>query len=107
MIATGLTTSVIIDPHSPWFLGHFPDDPILPGIAQLKMVADLVTGSDGENLRMAGVSRVKFRKTVRPRDRLDIRVTCEEKGLRYRFSVRCGQEDVCSGKMYFRQNNTI
>jgi len=96
------TTSEVISADSHWFGGHFPNDPILPGIAQLKIVADLVAASESDTLYMTGVSRVKFRKTIRPEDRLDVRVTREEKGLQYRFSITCGQEDVCSGKMYFK-----
>lgn len=102
-MAASVTTAV----HSPWFSGHFPDDPILPGIAQLKMVADLVAKSKQGNLRMAGVSRVKFRKIVRPEEVLDIHVTCGNKKDQYNFKITSGGEDVCSGWMYFTENETI
>ncbi len=102
MTTSDFTLSCSIETGSKWFQGHFPDNPILPGIAQLKFVADLVTTSEKETLQMTGVSRVKFRRIVRPQDRLDIAVSREKKGQRYQFSITCGDEDVCSGRMYFK-----
>ena len=65
---------VTTDSDSPWFSGHFPNDPILPGIAQLEMVANLIAASREDDLRMTGLSRIKFRKIVRPGEQLDIHV---------------------------------
>jgi len=31
-----------VPPDSPWFDGHFPENPILPGIAQLEMAIDAI-----------------------------------------------------------------
>jgi 3-hydroxyacyl-[acyl-carrier-protein] dehydratase len=102
-----VAASVTIDGNSPWFSGHFPDDPILPGIAQLKMVADLVSRSAEQDLSMTGLTRVKFRKIVRPGDLLDIVVTSGNKKDQYIFKITSGDEDVCSGWMFFTQNEKI
>ncbi len=96
-----ITASVTTDGRSPWFSGHFPDDPILPGIAQLKMVADLIATSGTGDLSMAGLGRIKFRKIVRPGDLLDIEITCGDKKDQYNFKITCGDDDVCSGWMFF------
>lgn len=103
MEVTKITASVTADSNSSWFSGHFPNNPILPGIAQLKMVADLITRPERGNLSMTGLSRVKFRKLVKPGDRLDIQVTCESED-HYMFKITSGNEDVCSGKMLFTHN---
>lgn len=96
-----IVATVNIDGNSPWFSGHFPGDPILPGIAQLKMVADLVAKSGTGALCMTGLSRVKFRKIVRPGDALDIKVTLSDKKGQYIFKITNRDEDVCSGWMFF------
>lgn len=96
-----MVASVSTGADSPWFSGHFPGDPILPGIAQLRMVAELIAGSGAENRRMAGLSRVKFRKIVRPDEVLDIQVTRGDKADQYSFKITSGSEDVASGMMYF------
>ncbi len=99
-----IVASVTIAADSPWFSGHFPDDPILPGIAQLKMVADLIAESRQGSRCMTGLSRVKFRKIVRPEEELDINVTCGKKADQYNFKITSGSDDVCSGWMYFSQD---
>jgi 3-hydroxyacyl-[acyl-carrier-protein] dehydratase len=101
-----MIASVQTDADSPWFSGHFPDNPILPGIAQLKMVADLISRAGEKNLCMTGVSRVKFRKIVRPGELLDIHVTSGNKKDQYIFKITSGEQDVCSGWMYFTVNET-
>ena len=96
---------VTTDTRSPWFVGHFPDNPILPGIAQLKMVADIIGASRADDLRMTGLSRVKFRKIVRPGDFLDIHATPGTLQDQYAFRITSNNEDVCSGMMLFAKKD--
>jgi 3-hydroxyacyl-[acyl-carrier-protein] dehydratase len=104
MKATTITASVTTQVNSPWFTGHFPNNPILPGIAQLGMVVDLIAKTKEGDLCITGLSRVKFRKIIRPGDQLDIQVTCDELENHFMFKITSGNEDVCSGKMFFTQN---
>lgn len=96
-----MAARVTTDGDSPWFSGHFPDDPILPGIAQLEMVADLIAASSENNLRMTGLSRIKFRKIVRPGELLDIHAAPGNKKDQYAFRITSSNEEVCSGTMLF------
>ncbi|MFH0785666.1 MAG: hypothetical protein V2B20_27480 [Pseudomonadota bacterium] len=98
------TASVTTAGNSQWFSGHFPDNPILPGIAQLKMAVDLVTKHGLGNIRLTGLSRIKFRKIVRPEEQLDIQITCNAAENYYTFKITSGNADVCSGKMHFTHN---
>jgi len=90
---------------SPWFSGHFPNDPILPGIAQLTMIADLIAASREDTLRMTGLSRIKFRKIVRPGELLDIHAACGNRKDLYTFRITSRNEEVCSGMMLFARKN--
>jgi len=98
-LATRVTTAA----QSPWFSGHFPDNPILPGIAQLKMVTDLITASRKDDVHLTGLSRVKFRKIVRPGEILDIHATFVQIKEQYMFRITSGNDEVCSGVMLFAQ----
>lgn len=102
-----LTARVTTDDDSPWFFGHFPGDPILPGIAQLEMIADLIAASREDKPCMTGLSRVKFKKIVRPGELLDIHAACGNKKDYYAFRISSGDEEVCSGMMRFAQTITI
>ena len=53
----------------PCFAGHFPGEPILPGIVQLQWSADLAAALAPERYSSAaflGLARVKFKLPVRP-----------------------------------------
>lgn len=102
-----ITARVTTDEQSPWFSGHFPDDPILPGIAQLKMVADTIVASGEDVLCMTGLSRIKFRKIVRPGELLDIHAVPGNKKGQYAFRITHGNEEVCSGTMLFSTQDKI
>jgi 3-hydroxymyristoyl/3-hydroxydecanoyl-(acyl carrier protein) dehydratase len=91
---------------SPWFSGHFPNDPILPGIAQLKMVLDLIAKSSPGSFSMTSLSRIKFRKIIKPDQRLDIHVTPGKKEDQYIFKITNGNDDVCSGWMFLTPHKT-
>ena len=94
-----ITTRVTTGSQSPWFSGHFPDNPILPGIAQLKMVADLIAASRDDAVCIRGLSRIKFRKIVRPGEPLDIYATIDKGNDQYAFRITSSNEEVCSGMM--------
>jgi len=90
---------VTTEAKSSWFSGHFPGDPILPGIALLKMVADTITAGRGDALRMTGLRRVKFRKIVRPGELLDLYAAPGKERGQYVFRITSGADEVCSGLM--------
>ena len=96
-----MTARVTTTDSSPWFSGHFPHDPILPGVAQLKMVADLIAFSSKDALYMTGLSRVKFKKIVRPGERLDIQATRGNMQNQFAFRITSNDNDICSGVMFF------
>lgn len=64
--------------NEPFFQGHFPDRPIMPGVLQVEALAqvggicmrDLIAGEDGEarDFFFGGVNNVRWRKPVVPGD---------------------------------------
>jgi 3-hydroxymyristoyl/3-hydroxydecanoyl-(acyl carrier protein) dehydratase len=85
---------------SPWFCGHFPGEPILPGIAQLGMVFDAIAQASNRKLKIRSVSRVRFKKAIRPNDHLTITAARQEDGKEsYQFRIMLQEEVVCSGVM--------
>ena len=95
-----IKASVSFVPDSPWFAGHFPDDPVLPGIAQIGMVYDAILKASGKDLRVTGLSRVKFKKLVRPGDILIVQATpAPTKQDSYSFRITVEAQEVCVGIM--------
>jgi 3-hydroxyacyl-[acyl-carrier-protein] dehydratase len=69
--------------NEPWFLGHFPSRPIMPGVLILEALAQiggiLAYASepfDASNSLMyfLGIDKAKFRRPVIPGDKLDLEV---------------------------------
>jgi len=81
---------IVIPAGSPFFAGHFPGHPILPGIAHLALVAKALGDPP-----LAEVRVLKLRKPVLPGDVLDL--SLEETGDLVRFEIRRGEEVVSNG----------
>jgi 3-hydroxyacyl-[acyl-carrier-protein] dehydratase len=66
--------------NEPFFQGHFPSNPIMPGVLLLEAMGQvaaiaLLTKDEysGRSVLLAGVEKARFRRTVRPGDTLKIR----------------------------------
>jgi 3-hydroxymyristoyl/3-hydroxydecanoyl-(acyl carrier protein) dehydratase len=91
---------------SPWFSGHFPNDPILPGIAILSMVTGGIKHHESENgnkIRISAIKRVRFRLPVKPDDMLTISVYLPPQGdgRSYHFKVTLHDQTACTGIVSF------
>jgi len=91
-----------VPPQSPWFSGHFPGDPILPGVALLSLVNELLEHYNqihNTNLIMSSLKRIKFKKPVRAGNslHLDLNIVKKESGINIRFNIVESGNDVCSG----------
>jgi len=95
---------------SPWFLGHFPGEPILPGIAIVYIVGQAIiqdTLKKGEQVQLRALKRVRFTRPVRPKETLLVSITGEEKGEEVLFSFKVASQGniVCSGSINARKIN--
>ena len=89
---------------SPWFSGHFPGEPILPGIALVHMVEQAVKQyalKKGQTFRLHVLKRVRFTQPVRPGESLTVYITGEEtdEEVLFNFKVSNKKDIVCSGLM--------
>ncbi len=99
-----ISANIEIKPDSPWFYGHFPDGPVLPGIAQLAMVFETIEQWTRDKLVVSGVSRVRFKRIIESDDHLELVITpVEEKSESYSFRIMVHEEPACSGIMTVHQ----
>lgn len=97
--------------NEPFFQGHFPNRPIMPGVLIVEAMAQVggivlrhLPGMEDQLSLFAGIDKVRFRRPVVPGDRLTI--TTELLVARKRFGKMQGRAEVdgqlaCEGELMF------
>lgn len=108
MSSDALSATTAFHHDSPWFDGHFPGHPVLPAIAQLSVVWDLIRRSMDERLCVTAFKRVKFKQIIRPHDPLEIQaVPSRTEPDTYSFSIKAKGETACQGVITVGSKSTI
>lgn len=103
-----ISADIRVPSDSPWFDGHFPGEPILPGVAQIGMVFDAIRKAHNQELKVSSVRRVRFKRIIRPDDQLKIiAVPLKQETDSYSFRILVQDETVCSGVMTVEELNKM
>lgn len=87
--------ALLLQPELRWFEGHFPEQPILPGVAQLHIATVLAERVWGIEFPGHDMSRVKFRRVMQPGERVSLSLVRRERRLDFQYVS--GGEIVASG----------
>ena len=98
--------------NEPFFMGHFPHRPVMPGVLMLEAMAQAaallsfatqgVTPDDKTVYYFAGIDGARFKRPVEPGDQLVMDVTLERaKAGIYKFKgiSRVGEEIACEAEL--------
>lgn len=94
-----ISAEVRVPSGSDWFDGHFPGCPVLPGIAQLCVVYDIIRQSLQSTVRVSEVNNIRFKQMIVPGDYLIVKAELRSEGGRYAFRITRADEIVCMGSM--------
>lgn len=79
--------------NEPFFVGHFPGNPIMPGVLIIEAMAQVAgimafkSGVEGDTVYFMSIEKAKFRKPVIPGDQLRLEITTlQVRGNVWRFS---------------------
>ncbi|MBS3731865.1 MAG: hypothetical protein KGY42_03065 [Desulfobacterales bacterium] len=90
----------VVPAGSPWFSGHFPGNPILPAIAQLAIVFDMIQEAIGREQNPGAVNRVKYRRIIRPDEAIYVVATpVDGKAGIFSFQMSVDAETACKGRI--------
>lgn len=105
-----IEASCFVPADSPWFEGHFPGEPILPGIAIVHTVEQAILKDiqkNNERVMLDELRRIRFVQPVRPGEELKITVLREDTGgeILFSFKVINKENIVCSGLIIGKKIN--
>jgi 3-hydroxymyristoyl/3-hydroxydecanoyl-(acyl carrier protein) dehydratase len=90
-----------VPPDHPAFAGHFPGNPILPGVVLLDVALQIIANASGIALDICEISSVKFLSPASPGDELVIQHTALASGT-IRFDIVAGMRKIASGSIITR-----
>lgn len=61
-----VTAQVVMNASHSIFDGHFPEQPVLPGVTQLEILKNIIIKSWGEEVRLDSASNIKYLKMIDP-----------------------------------------
>ena len=56
-----------LNPDHPVFKGHFPGNPVVPGVCQVQMIREILEDQTGTPLRLVESDTIKFLSMIDPR----------------------------------------
>ena len=99
--------------NEPFFQGHFPGQPVMPGVLSLEIIAQAgsflmlsqVEDPLSTNMFFSAVEKTKFRKPIVPGDQLIIHMTLDKKKLNLcKFHGVCKVDDEIVAEAFFSAN---
>ena len=99
--------------NEPFFQGHFPNQPVLPGVLTIEMMAQAgsflilsqVENPLSKNMFFSAVEKARFTKPIIPGDKLEINVILERKKLGLcKFKGECFVDKKIVAKANFSAN---
>lgn len=100
-----------VSANEPYFMGHFPGHPIMPGVLQVEAMAQagavmalnqMAEPGQQPLVFFMGIDKVKFRKPVVPGDQLRVEVTPLRKGgAIWKMAGRCMVEGAVVSEAEF------
>ncbi|RVU70354.1 MULTISPECIES: 3-hydroxyacyl-ACP dehydratase FabZ family protein [Lactobacillus] len=96
-----LTAKASVSMNENFFQGHFPGNPVMPGVLIIESLVQAVEVLTHKHLKLQQVKKARFHKMVKPGDQLTIKVNRSQKDDGFEAQALLGEELACSAKLYF------
>ena len=93
-----ILADIELNPGHDIYRGHFPGQPILPGVLQLQIVQEILASALGKKIRLKSASNIKFLAMVDPGQVISLKLEIE---------IISEIEDVCRVSAKIQSGNTV
>jgi len=100
-----------VSANEPYFQGHFPGNPVMPGVLQLEAMAQVAgillnkrNQREGQIAYFSSIDNARFRKVVKPGDQLIMEIVLVKQRLnlaKVQATARVEGETVSEGELMF------
>jgi 3-hydroxymyristoyl/3-hydroxydecanoyl-(acyl carrier protein) dehydratase len=90
-----------VPPDFAWLAGHFPGDPILPGIAQVRLAVSSARVLLGHAGQPRAIYQLKFKAPIRPDHILELNLQRLDAGATVQFSYQSASGEHASGRLAY------
>lgn len=94
-----VTLQLTLQPEMFWFKGHFPEQAILPGVAQLNLVMHYAKTLLNVDLPFKGMDVVKFQRPLFPNESVELIINWHPENHKLSFQYRCDDLPASSGRI--------
>jgi len=89
-----------------YFEGHFPDQPVLPGVGQLHLLTKALAKSLGRPVEWKSVHSIRFRKPILPASPCEITVQAPTREGEVRFQIHGEAGLMADGRFVIALSST-
>jgi len=97
---TDTNFEICIDAAHPALNGHFPGDPIVPGVL---LLGEVITRLAAVTIFISGIRKIHFMRPIRPKDRIVVNCRRDASG-QLRFECRVGDVIVVRGSFVVKND---
>ncbi|PID71225.1 MAG: 3-hydroxyacyl-ACP dehydratase [Flavobacteriales bacterium] len=95
-----IVATISINKNHDIFSGHFPGNPVMPGVCMIQIIKELTEKALGEELFMTASSNIKFMALINPKENpvLQIEIDYEKKSDSYKIKSTTTMEKTVALK---------
>jgi len=91
-----------IPPNLRWFDGHYPDQPIVPGVIEIDWAINYAKQYLNLSGDFTGMEAMKFHELILPNDNIQLHLTYKKENQKLHFSFTSDSSKLSSGRILFQ-----
>jgi 3-hydroxyacyl-[acyl-carrier-protein] dehydratase len=95
------TAEILVNKEHQIFQGHFPNNPILPGVCMVQLISDLISNTLKKDIHFNSLKRIKFLNILNPiiNNKINIEIIFIEGKEDINFDAKIFYNDIIYFKM--------